>query len=53
MQAECYDYLFEAAVKMQGLDLDASVAPGLHNGVTSQHQNGAASALLTLIAQLA
>lgn len=26
-QAECYDYLFEAAVKMAQLGIDASVAP--------------------------
>jgi len=29
-QAECYDYLFEAAVKMRQMGIDASVAPEQH-----------------------
>lgn len=34
-QAECYDYLFEAAVRMRGLGIDAarpSAPPPLSNG---------------------
>ena len=27
LQAECYDYLFEAAVRMRGLGIDASLPP--------------------------
>lgn len=38
-QAECYDYLFEAAVKMRQLGIDASQppAPLIANGATNGH----------------
>jgi len=45
-QAECYDYLFGAAVKMAQLGIDASRAPAplITNGSTAATANGAAAA---------
>lgn len=41
-QAECYDYLFEAAVKMAQLGIDASVPPppplATANGTAAVHE---------------
>ena len=38
-QAECYEYLFEAAVRLKALGVDASVAPSksIANGVLNGH----------------
>lgn len=45
-QAECYDYLFEAALRMKSLGVDASLpqAPApLHNGLANGHATESAS----------
>lgn len=42
-QFECYDYLFEAAVRMHGLGIDAKAAPApapIVNGTTAAVSNG-------------
>lgn len=36
-QAECYDYLFESAIKLRQLGIDAAIAP------TATRQNGVMS----------
>ena len=45
-QAECYDYLFEAALRMKSLGINASLpqAPApLHKGLTNGHATESAS----------
>ncbi len=45
-QAECYDYLFEAALRMKSLGINASLpqAPAaLHNGLANGHATESAS----------
>ena len=45
-QAECYDYLFEAALRMKSLGIDASLpqAPApLPNGLANGHATESAS----------
>jgi methylthioribulose 1-phosphate dehydratase/enolase-phosphatase E1 len=56
-QAECYDYLFEAAVKMAQLGINASVAPPppliTANGAAAEGkrhaENGVSAGVLRLV----
>ena len=45
-QAECYDYLFEAALRMTSLGIDASLPQApvpLHSGLSNGHAAESAS----------
>jgi hypothetical protein len=44
-QAECYDYLFESAIKLRQLGIDTAIAP---KATTQNGSLGAALAYLTI-----